>query len=64
VQTKKIKRVPIVLFGKEYWTPLLTHFREDFYERYHAVDEGDLELYHLVDTVDEAYDYIIKNVEC
>ena len=64
VQTKKIKRVPIVLFGKEYWTPLLSHFRDDLYERYHAVDEGDLELYKLVDTVDEAYEYIIKNVEC
>lgn len=64
VQTKKIQRVLIVLFGKEYWTPLISHFKDDLYERYHAVDEADLELYHVVDTVDEAYEYIIKNVEC
>lgn len=64
VQTKKIKQVPIVLFGKEYWTPLITHFHDDLFERYHAVDEADLELYKVVDTVEEAYEYIIKNVEC
>lgn len=64
VQTKKIKRVPIVLYGKEYWTPLLMRFKDDLYERYHAIDEGDLELYKLVNSVDEAYEYILKNVEC
>ncbi|MBA3789049.1 TIGR00730 family Rossman fold protein [Patescibacteria group bacterium] len=63
VQTKKIRHVPIVLFGKEYWTPIVTLFKEKFYEEYHAIDEGDLELYHLVDTIDEAYDYIIQNVQ-
>ena len=27
VQTKKIRKVPIVLYGKEYWTPLVEFFR-------------------------------------
>lgn len=61
VQTKKIKPVPIVLYGKEYWTPFLTVFKEQLDETYHAIDAADLELYHLVDSVDEAFEYIIAN---
>lgn len=64
VQTKKIKRVPIVLYGKDYWEPLITFFREHLLEKYHAIDAADLELFRVVDSVDEAYDYIIANVTC
>jgi uncharacterized protein (TIGR00730 family) len=63
VQTKNIKRVPIVLFGKAYWEPLMTLFQETLYEKYHAINQEDLELYCVVDSVDEAFDYIIKNVQ-
>lgn len=64
VQTKKIKRVPLVLYGREYWTPLIAFFREQLLLKYHAIDEGDLELFHIVDSVDEAYEYITANVTC
>lgn len=64
VQTKKIKRVPIVLYGKEYWAPLIAFFERDLFRKHHAIDEADLELYKVVDSVDEAYDYIIKTVRC
>ncbi len=61
VQTKKIHAVPIVLVGKAYWTPLADYFRTVLCEEHKAVDPADLELYHIVDTVDEAYEYIIAN---
>lgn len=64
VQTKKIRKIPIVLFGKAYWTPLLEFFKTSLYEKYHAIDEADLDLFKLVDTVDEAYEYIVANVTC
>ncbi|MEK7121939.1 MAG: TIGR00730 family Rossman fold protein, partial [Patescibacteria group bacterium] len=64
VQTKKIKKIPIVLFGKEYWEPLLAFIENKLYREYGAIDEGDMKLYTLVDSVDEAYDYIIANVSC
>jgi len=64
VQTKKIRRVPLVLFGREYWTPLTDFIEGKVYAEHHAIDKGDMELYKLVDTVDEAYDYIIANVSC
>ncbi len=64
IQTKKIKRVPLVLYSKEYWTPIVNLFRDHLLMKYHAIDPEDMELFHIVDSVDEAYDYITKNVTC
>ena len=64
VQTKKIKAAPIVLIGKDFWIPLLSFIEKTLYEEHKAIDEGDMKLYTLVDTVDEAFDYIIANVKC
>ena len=64
VQTKKIRKVPIVLFGKEYWTPILTMIEKTLYEKFETIDKGDMSLYVLVDSVDEAYDYIVENISC
>ena len=64
IQTKKIRSVPIVLFGKNYWEPLLAFIEKTLYHTYAAIDEKDMALYTLVDTVDEAYDYIITNASC
>lgn len=64
VQTKKIRKVPIILYGKEYWEPLLNFIEKSIYQKYAAIDKGDMELYTLVDSVDEAYEYITANVSC
>jgi uncharacterized protein (TIGR00730 family) len=63
VQTKNIKPVPIILYGKEYWTPIMDMFKNDLDAKYHAIDPGDTELYHLSDSVDEAYEYICKTAK-
>lgn len=64
VQTKKIRNVPIILFGKDFWEPLLSYIEKTVYQKHSAIDEGDMKLYTLVDSVDEAYEYIIENVTC
>ena len=64
VQTKKIRKVPLVLFGREYWTPLLSFIEKTLYKENAAIDERDMELYKLVDSVDEAYEYIMANTSC
>lgn len=64
IQTKKIKPVPIVLYGREYWTPLIDFFRTKLLNEHKAIDPDDLKIFHVVDSVDEAYDYIVKNVHC
>ncbi|MDE2021811.1 MAG: TIGR00730 family Rossman fold protein [Patescibacteria group bacterium] len=64
VQTKKIRHVPIILFGKNYWQPLLDFIEKTLYEERKTINKEDMKLYTLVDSVDEAYDYIISNVAC
>lgn len=64
VQTKKIRSVPIVLFDRDYWEPLLALIKRELLEKHHAIDESDMQLYQVVDTVEEAYAYIIEHLRC
>ncbi len=64
VQTKKIRRIPIVIYGREYWEPLISFMKTKLLGEHKAIDPEDLEIFHLVDSVDEAYDYIVANVQC
>ena len=63
VQTKKIRPIPIVLVGREYWEPLLSWIDSSLNKQYHTIGEEDMKIYHLTDSVDEAYDLIIELVE-
>ena len=63
IQTKKIEPIPIVLYGRDYWTPLLEFFENDLLQKYETISKEDLELFHVVDSVDEAYKYIMKEVK-
>ncbi len=64
VQTKKIRKVPIILFGKDYWEPLIGFIEKTIYQDHAAIDKEDMELLTLVNSVDEAYDFITTNVSC
>lgn len=62
VQTKKLSRpVIIITVGKDYWQPLFSWFKSELYKKRGTISEEDLSLFKLVDTVEEAVDYIIKN---
>lgn len=63
IQTKKIERIPIVLYGKEFWEPLLEFFRNTMQKKYQTVNKEDIDLFQVVDSVDEAVKYILKNVD-
>jgi len=62
IQTKKIEPVPIVLFGHEYWDPLVAYFKTALFEKYATISLEDMDLYTVVDDVDEAVKFIEKNV--
>lgn len=62
VQTKKVKPVPIILVGKDYWRPLLDWFEKTLKDRYHTIDEDDMHIYDLVDSVDEVMEVIKRRV--
>lgn len=54
VQTSKIAHFPVILVGSEYWNGLVDWIKQTMLEREHNVSPQDLELFHVVDTADEA----------
>ncbi len=58
VQTRKISPISVILVNKEFWTPLLEWVEKVMYEKNHAIDQPDTQLYHLVDHADEALSVI------
>ncbi len=63
IQTKKIQRIPIVLYGKDFWAPLVAFFEKQMLKEFKTISKNDLDLFQVVDSVDEAVKYIIKNVD-
>jgi uncharacterized protein (TIGR00730 family) len=55
IKTKKIKRIPVVLVGKDYWGTLINWMYSHVYEQHQAITKEDLGLFKLADTVEEAY---------
>ncbi|MEK7462285.1 MAG: TIGR00730 family Rossman fold protein [Patescibacteria group bacterium] len=63
IQTKKIEQIPIILYGKEFWEPLIRFFEKDMMKKFGTIGPEDLALFELVDSVDDAYKYLIKHVD-
>lgn len=60
VQTRKIKRrLPIVLFGTEYWRKVLDF---DALVEFGTISPDDVNLFFRTDSVDEAYEYLIREL--
>ena len=60
IQTRKIGKFPIILVGKKYWGGLLKWINEEMLAEEHNISPEDLNLFTLVDTSDEAVDYIVE----
>jgi uncharacterized protein (TIGR00730 family) len=58
IQTKKIADRPVVIVGKEYWGGLLKWVEEAMLHLEANISPDDVNLYALVDTADEAVQYI------
>ncbi len=57
IQTRKTKKyVPVVLFGSEFWRPLINW---DHFIDWGVISEEDIGLFKICDTVREARDYLI-----
>jgi uncharacterized protein (TIGR00730 family) len=63
IQTKKISKIPVVLYGKKFWAPLLEWIDQSLAKKYGTISRDDIDLLHVVDSVDEAYEYIMKAVD-
>lgn len=59
IQTQRIERFPVILFGKEYWSGLIDWLRQSVLAA-NNIDADDLEIFKIVDSPDEVIK-IIKN---
>lgn len=60
VQTRKLKPIPIILYGESFWRPLEKLFREHLLETFHTISENDFKLFTITDDDDKVLE-IIKN---
>jgi uncharacterized protein (TIGR00730 family) len=58
IQTEKIGKFPIVLVGTEFWKGVLDWIKNVMLKEEANISEKDLDLYRLVDTAEEAVEYI------
>ena len=59
IQTDKVNKIPVVLVGTQFWTPFIDWFKQTLLLD-NKISEKDLDLFKLVDSAQEAHDYIIE----
>ena len=62
IQTGHMRKVPVVLVGVEYWGGLLNWIEEVMLKSQKNISRKDLDLFKIVDTPEEAINYIIKGL--
>lgn len=60
IQTGKMPRVPILLYGKDFWQRL---FNIKMLAEHGLIDQADLSLYHYVDSVNECMEMLSPIIE-
>jgi uncharacterized protein (TIGR00730 family) len=60
IQTEKIGRFPIIMVGSEYWGGLVDWVKNTVFTVERNISEGDLELFTVVDTAEDAVAIINK----
>ncbi len=61
IQTRKIRKVPIILIGRDYWDDLHTFIKKTVYSKHKAIDASNMDLYTITDSDEEILE-IIKRV--
>ena len=53
IQTHKIEKIPVILYGKEFWNGCLDWLKQVVLLKYSNISSEDIDLFHLVDNPDE-----------
>lgn len=61
IQTDKVhKKLPIILYGKEFWNDVMNL---EALVKYGTISAEDMDLFHICDNVDEAFEYLTQHLE-
>ena len=60
IQTEKITKFPIVLFGSDFWSGLIDWIKKTLLDEYKNISLEDLDLIKVVDDVDEAVAHVVQ----
>ena len=60
IQTKKINEFPVVLVGKEFWGGMVDWIKNVLLEQEGNISPEDMFLFEVVDTAEEAVNYIVE----
>lgn len=64
IQTGKMSdRVPVILFGKDYWEGMIKWIKEKMLAENHFIENFELDIIRWVDSVDEAFQIIRETPE-
>ena len=63
IQTGHMRRVPVVLVGKDYWEGLTQWIENTVLGEEKNIGKDDLDLYKLVDTPEEAMEYLLERLD-
>ncbi len=58
VQTERTTPSPLILFGSEFWEPLVQWIHKGLLEKYRTISPEDVNLFKVTDSVDESVEYI------
>jgi uncharacterized protein (TIGR00730 family) len=61
MQTGKVKKIPIILYGKEFWKNAVNF---EYLAEQQLIDIDDLNLYTIVDNVEDAKNQLLKVLQC
>ena len=58
IQTGKIPHVPVILFGSDFWNPIITSLNDMMLKKYQTIDPGDFDLCEITDSLDRAVEIV------
>lgn len=58
IQTGIIPQVPVILLGKDFWTPLDQFIRDTLLDSYHTIEPEDRSLYTITDDIQQVVEII------